>query len=140
MYIEAYGDWLCDRFKPSADLLVNPFFTSPLIARALLIGFSVIKGRHIEVKGLFTSLNNIAIFSGLTFMAFIHVIDVGFQGWLNQVLRPGTFMQNFVNYLGRTIKTQNAFIFQQEMGRSVSWMLEILQQYLYKHWRITINI
>ena len=140
MYIDAYGDWLCDRFKPSVDLLINPFFTSPLIARALLIGFSIIKDRDNEVKGLFTSLHNIAIFSGLTFMAFIHVIDVGFQGWLNQVLRPGKFMQNFVNYLGRTIKTQNAFIFQQEMGRSVSWMLEILQQYLYKHWRITNNI
>jgi hypothetical protein len=105
MYIDAYGVWLYDRFKPSADLLVNPFFTSPLIARALLIGFSIIKGRHIEVKGLFTSLNNIAIFSGLTFMAFIHVNDVGFQGSINQVLRPGTVMQNFVNYLGRTIKT-----------------------------------
>jgi len=73
-------------------------------------------------------------------MDFIYVMDVGFQRWLNQVLRPGTFMQNFVNYLGRTIKTQNAGIFQQEMGRSASWMLEILQQYLYKHWRITINI
>ena len=24
-------------------------------------------------------------------------------------LRPGTFMRNFVNYLGRIIKTQNAF-------------------------------
>jgi uncharacterized protein YbjT (DUF2867 family) len=25
------------------------------------------------------------------------------------MMRPGTFMRNFVNYLGRTIKTQNAF-------------------------------
>jgi hypothetical protein len=40
---------VCNRFKPSADLLVNPFYTSPLIAGVLLIGFSVIKGRDIEV-------------------------------------------------------------------------------------------
>jgi uncharacterized protein YbjT (DUF2867 family) len=25
------------------------------------------------------------------------------------MLHPGTFMRNFVNYLGRIIKTQNAF-------------------------------
>jgi hypothetical protein len=67
---------VCDRFKSSTDLLVNPFFTSPLIAEALFIGFSIIKGRDIEVKGLFTSLTLLVrnIVEGVRFTCIIIVV------------------------------------------------------------------